>query len=124
MTSNTYFRGVERALCATAGSTASSKPDAGADSLLGLLPEELEEEILLEVHEAPIPSISSVLKERLRAIRQPLERTVTTDMFLDVEGKEKEKFADCYSAFVASVHKMEECVCNYIKVCSPSDNGN
>lgn len=96
-----------------AGSTGSSKPDAAVDSILGFVREEDE---VKEVASVPTPSISSVLKDLLLSMRSPMETTVTTDMFLDVEGKEKEKFVDGYSAFVASVHRMEGYICNYLKV--------
>lgn len=49
-------------------------------------------------------------------MKGPLESAVTTNTFLDVEGKGREVFEQCYIGFVASVHKTENYICNYLKV--------
>ena len=67
----------------------------------------------LELH-----SISSILQDVIHSIRAPLESAVTTDSFLDVEGKNKERFEEQYTAFVAGVQRMETYICNYLKVCA------
>lgn len=77
-----------------------------------------EDEEVKEVYSANIemPSISSILQDAIHSIRSPLESTVTTDTFLDVEGKDKEIFEEQYTAFVAGVQQMETYICNYLKV--------
>ena len=63
-----------------------------------------------------VQSISSILQDTIHSIRSPLEDVVTTETFLDVEGKGKEQFQEQYTAFVAGVHRMETYICNYLKV--------
>lgn len=77
-----------------------------------------EEEEVKEVYSTSMEpqSISSILQDTIHSIRSPLEGAITTDTFLDVEGKDKEKFEEHYTAFVAGVQRMEVYVCNYLKV--------
>ena len=63
-----------------------------------------------------LQSISTVLQDAIQSIRSPLEDVITTDTFLDVEGKGKERFEEQYTAFVAGVQRMETYICNYLKV--------
>ena len=63
-----------------------------------------------------VQSISSILQDTIHSIRSPLENVVTTETFLDVEGKSKEQFEEQYTAFVAGVQRMETYICNYLKV--------
>lgn len=65
-----------------------------------------------------LQSISSILQDVIHSIRAPLESAVTTDSFLVVEGKDKERFEEQYTAFVAGVQRMETYICNYLKVCA------
>ena len=77
-----------------------------------------EDEEVKEVYSTSmeLQSISFILQGTIQSIRSPLEGAVTTDTFLDVEGKDKDKFEEHYSAFVAGVQRMEVYVCNYLKV--------
>ena len=63
-----------------------------------------------------LQSISSILQDVMHSIRSPLETVITTDTFLDVEGKDKERFEEQYTGFVAGVQRMETYICNYLKV--------
>ena len=96
------------------GSTGSSRPD-GLKSILESLGEEEE---VKEIYSSSIElqSISSILQDAIHSIRSPLEDVVTTETFLDVEGKGKERFEEQYTAFVAGVQRMETYICNYLKV--------
>ena len=99
------------------GSVGSSRHDGGLKSILEALDEDEE---VKEVYSTSmeLQSISSILRDVIHSIRSPLESAVTTDTFLDVEGKEKEKFEEQYTEFVAGVQRMETYICNYLKVSS------
>jgi len=77
-----------------------------------------EDEEVQEVYNSSmeLQSISSILQDAIHSIRSPLEDVVTTETFLDVEGKGKERFEEQYTAFVAGVQRMETYICNYLKV--------
>lgn len=77
-----------------------------------------EEEEVKEVYNSGIElqSISQILLDTIHSIRSPMEGVVTTETFLDVEGKGKERFEEQYTSFVASVQQMESYICNYLKV--------
>ena len=77
-----------------------------------------EDEEVQEVYSSSmeLQSISSILQDTIHSIRSPLEDVVTTETFLDVEGKGKERFEGQYTAFVAGVQRMETYICNYLKV--------
>lgn len=78
-----------------------------------------EEEEVKEVYNsgAELQSISQILLDMIHSIRSPMEGVVTTETFLDVEGKGKERrFEEQYTSFVAGVQQMESCICNYLKV--------
>jgi len=96
------------------GSVASSKQDGGLKSILESLDEDEE---VQEVYNSSmeLQSISSILQDAIHSIRSPLEDVVTTETFLDVEGKGKERFEEQYTAFVAGVQRMETYICNYLK---------
>ena len=93
----------------------SGKPDGAFKSiLLGVDDDEEVKEVYSPSME--LQSISCLLQENINAIRSPLESVVTTDTFLDVEGKGKENFEEQYMLFLAGVQRMEIYVCNYLKV--------
>ena len=93
----------------------SGKPDGAFKSiLLGVDDDEEVKEVYSPSME--LQSISCLLQESINAIRSPLESVVTTDTFLDVEGKGKENFEEQYMLFLAGVQRMEIYVCNYLKV--------
>ena len=79
-----------------------------------------EEEEVKEVYNSGIElqSISQILLDTIHSIRSPMEGVVTTETFLDVEGKGKgkERFEEQYTSFVAGVQQMESYICNYLKV--------
>jgi hypothetical protein len=77
-----------------------------------------EEEELEEIYQVEVtPSIASIITDTIKnGMQAPLESVITTNTFLDVEGKGKEMFEECYIGFVASVHKIENYICNYLKV--------
>ena len=93
----------------------SGKPDGAVKSILSGVDDDEE---VKEVYAPSIglQSISCLLQENINAIRSPLESVVTTDTFLDVEGKGKENFEEQYMLFLAGVQRMEMYVCNYLKV--------
>ena len=93
----------------------SGKPDGAFKSiLLGVDDDEEVKEVYSPSME--LQSISCLLQENINAIRSPLESVVTTDTFLDVEGKGKENFEEQYMLFLAGVQRMEIYVSNYLKV--------
>lgn len=93
----------------------SGKPDGAFKSiLLGVDDDEEVKEVYAPSME--LQSISCLLQENINTIRSPLESVVTTDTFLDVEGKGKENFEEQYMLFLAGVQRMEIYVCNYLKV--------
>ena len=77
-----------------------------------------EDEEVKEIYNSSmeLQSISGILQDVIHSIRFPLEDVVTTETFLDVEGKGKERFEEQYTAFVAGVQRMEAYICNYLKV--------
>ena len=77
-----------------------------------------EEEEVKEVYNSgtEFQSISQILLDTIHSIRSPMEGVVTTETFLDVEGKGKERFEEQYASFVAGVQQMESYICNYLKV--------
>ena len=77
-----------------------------------------EEEEVKEVYNSgtKLQSISQILLDTIHSIRSPMEGVVTTETFLDVEGKGKERFEEQYTSFVAGVQQMESYICNYLKV--------
>ena len=92
----------------------SGRHDGGLGSILESL-EEFEE--VKDIYTVDtVPSLSVFLGEAIDSIKSQLVRDITTDIFLDVEGKDKDKFEDSYTLFVASVHRLESNICNYIKV--------
>lgn len=92
----------------------SGKPDGAFKSiLLGVDDDEEVKEVYSPSME--LQSISCLLQENINAIRSPLESVVTTDTFLDVEGKGKENFEEQYMLFLAGVQRMEIYVSNYLK---------
>lgn len=98
------------------GSVGIGRQDGGLKNILESLDEEEE---VKEVYStsAELQSISSILQDAIHSIRSPLESAITTDTFLDVEGKDKERFEEQYTSFVAGVQRMESYICNYLKVC-------
>ena len=96
------------------GSLGSNKPDTGLRSILESLEEVEEVKDVYSVEQ--MQSVSSILQDIIESIRSPLTSAITTDSFLDVEGKEKEIFEDHYTGFVSSVQHMETYICNYLKV--------
>lgn len=92
----------------------SGKPDGAFKSISGVDDDEEVKEVYSPSME--LQSISCLLQENINAIRSPLESVVTTDTFLDVEGKGKENFEEQYMLFLAGVQRMEIYVCNYLKV--------
>lgn len=64
----------------------------------------------------PTPSIASILGDTITDMKSQLETAITTSVFLDIEGKTKEIFEQCYTNFVTSVRKMEGYICNYLAV--------
>ena len=93
----------------------SSKQDGGLTNILESLDEEEEVEVVYS-SSMELQSISSILQDAIHSLRSPLEDVVTTETFLDVEGKGKEIFEEQYTAFVAGVQQMETYICNYLKV--------
>ena len=77
-----------------------------------------EEEEVKEVYNSgtKLQSISQILLDTIHSIRSPMEGVVTTETFLDVEGKGKERFEEQYTSFVAGVQQMESYIFNYLKV--------
>ena len=96
-------------------SVGSSKQDGGLTNILESLDEEEEVEVVYS-SSMELQSISSILQDAIHSLRSPLEDVVTTETFLDVEGKGKEIFEEEYTAFVAGVQQMETYICNYLKV--------
>ncbi|XP_068697910.1 dynein axonemal heavy chain 8-like [Montipora foliosa] len=96
------------------GSHSRARPDSTLKSILsGLDQDEEVKDIYSPSME--LQSISYILQEIILSIRSPLESAITTDSFLDVEGKGKENFEEHYTSFVAGVQRMETYIINYLK---------
>ncbi|XP_048577711.1 dynein axonemal heavy chain 8 isoform X3 [Nematostella vectensis] len=88
-----------------------------ANGIGQILDEIDEEEKVKEIYSVVVtPSISSILYDNIYAMRSPLETTISTAVFLDVEGQGCQLFENGYTGFVSSVLKIENYICNYLKV--------
>lgn len=65
------------------------------------------------------PSISSELEEMLQDMKDSLFKSISAPNFLDILGKDHEKFELGYSEYVNNVRKIEACICQYVEVCTP-----
>ncbi len=72
----------------------------------------LEEEVIID----DPPSISSELEDMLEDMKDSLVKSVTAQSFLDILGKDREKFELGYSEYVNNVRKIEAYICQYIEV--------
>ena len=72
----------------------------------------LEEEVIIE----DPPSISSELEDMLQDMKDSLVKSITAQSFLDILGKDREKFELGYSEYVNNVHKIEAYIFQYIEV--------
>lgn len=62
------------------------------------------------------PSIASQLMQMVQDMKDSLIASITAQTFLDIHGKDWEKFEQGYSDFVNNVRKIEGCICQYLQV--------
>lgn len=62
------------------------------------------------------PSLSRELSVMLQDIRESLVESISTHSFLNILGKDREKFELAFSEYVNKVNKIESIVCQYLDV--------
>ena len=61
-------------------------------------------------------SIASMLGDLLDVLKEDLKENLDSEILLDVDGKNMDKFEDSYSTFVNKVQQIESYINNYIQV--------
>ncbi|XP_071954985.1 uncharacterized protein [Antedon mediterranea] len=60
------------------------------------------------------PSISSIVRDHVTSMKSLLSTNITTEIMLDVEGKEKDRYSEVYLEFQATVQQIEAYMCAYL----------
>ncbi|XP_033113255.1 dynein heavy chain 5, axonemal-like isoform X2 [Anneissia japonica] len=60
------------------------------------------------------PSISSIVRDHVISMKALLSSNITTEIMLDVEGKEKEKYGEVHMEFQGTVQQIEAYMCAYL----------
>ncbi|XP_070568705.1 dynein axonemal heavy chain 5-like isoform X4 [Ptychodera flava] len=61
------------------------------------------------------PSIASIVRDHLVTMKQLMSENVSTNIMLDVEGKEKDKFEEAYVEFLTTIQQIEMYMVAYLQ---------